>query len=284
MIPLEGRVAIIAGSGALPGMLAEALKDAGHEPFVVMIEGETDPALGKYDHCALPLEHLAGLLGELRKRNAVTLVLAGGIARRPRLRDVRPSLDLLRALPRLVKAMAMGDDGLLRYIVNSIEARGIRVAGAHEFLPDIVIGTGAITRRKPTRQDRANLEAAAKAARMLGALDVGQGTVAVGGRVIALEGAEGTAAMLARVAELRQAGRISRTDPGVLVKCSKPGQELRVDMPAIGPETIAQAKAAGLAGIAVEEGRTMVLERDRTLSLAEQEGLFIYGLEPETAP
>ncbi|WP_312409439.1 UDP-2,3-diacylglucosamine diphosphatase LpxI domain-containing protein, partial [Shinella sp.] len=110
----------------------------------------------------------------------------------------------------------------------------------------------------------------------------GQGAVAVGGRVVALEGAEGTDGMLERVAALRVAGRISQRRKGVLVKLCKPGQDMRADLPAIGVETLSRARAAGLAGIAVEAGRSLVLERDAIIAEADANGLFVTGIVPDT--
>ena len=112
-------------------------------------------------------------------------------------------------------------------------------------------------------------------------MDIGQGAVSVGGRVVALESAEGTDQMLQRVAALRKSGRISARRRGVLVKVCKPQQDLRADLPSIGANTVRLAAAAGLSGIAVEAGRSLVLGREETLQAADAAGLFVYGLEPD---
>ena len=123
-----------------------------------------------------------------------------------------------------------------------------------------------------------DIEAAHAAAKAIGALDIGQAAIAIGGRTIALEGVEGTHGLLERTLELRGHGRLAGKTRGVLVKCAKPGQELRADLPSIGPQTVEAAHAAGLAGIAVEAGRSLILEGPVVLARANALGLFVYGL------
>ena len=173
---------------------------------------------------------------------------------------MRPSLALLGVLPRLVSSLAKGDNALLKAIVGLIEESGVKVVGAHEIVPDLLAGEGVMTRAKPTAADRSDLAAAFAAAKAIGALDIGQAAVAIGGRVIALEGIEGTDGLLARTVSCATHGRLAGKKRGVLVKCAKPGQELRADMPAIGPQTVTAAHAAGLAGIGVEAGRSLILD------------------------
>src|SRR5690606_2645220 len=136
---------------------------------------------------------------------------------------------------------------------------GIRVLGAHDVAPDLLASQGVLGKIRPTSADESDISAALKAARVLGSLDIGQGAIAVGGRVIALEGIEGTDGLLERTVGLRSHGRIAGKKRGVLVKCAKPGQEMRVDLPTIGPRTIIDAHAAGLAGVAVEADRSFIL-------------------------
>jgi DUF1009 family protein len=191
---------------------------------------------------------------------------------------VRPSIALLKALPRIVSSLAGGDDALLKTVVGLIEQSGPKVVGAHEIVPDLVAGEGVITRARPTAADARDLAAAFAAAKAIGALDIGQAAVAIGGRVIAVEGIEGTDGLLARTAALRSHGRLSGKKRGVVVKCAKPGQELRADMPAIGPQTVAAAHQAGLAGIGVEAGRSLILDYEAVCVSADQLGLFVIGL------
>jgi DUF1009 family protein len=281
----DDRVAIIAGSGRLPVNVAAGLKAAGHAPFIIIAGGEHAEleALRAYDHTTLQLEAMGGINALLSRERITHVVLAGGISRRPRLRSLKPSLGLLKILPRLAAGFAKGDDGLLRTIVGIIEEPGRKVVGAHEVVPDLVADEGVLTSARPTAADRTDLAAAFAAAKAIGALDIGQAAVAIGGRVIALEGIEGTDGLLARCRVLRSHGRLSGKKRGVVVKCAKPDQELRADLPAIGPQTVTAAHAAGLAGIGVEAGRSLILDHDKVLSLANQLGLFVIGLQREDA-
>ena len=214
----------------------------------------------------------------LKRQGISHLVLAGEIRRRPQLTKIRPTPSLLAIVPSVIMALARGDDGLLKVLTRGMEKRGITVVGAHEIIPELAAGEGTLTTARPRQSDWHDIEAGRVAAKAIGALDIGQAAIAVGGRVIALEGIEGTNGLLERTRELRGHGRLAGKTRGVLVKCAKPGQELRADLPSIGPQTVESAHAAGLAGIAVEAGRSLILEGPETLSRANALGLFIVGL------
>jgi DUF1009 family protein len=169
---------------------------------------------------------------------------------------------------------------VLTGLVKLFEDYGYQVVGAHEVAPDLVATAGLFAGPRVSSGAHEDARIAMAAARAVGRLDVGQGTVTVGGRVIAVEGAEGTDAMLRRVAELRQSGRVRWSGrSGVLAKCPKPQQDLRVDMPTVGPRTVEEVAAAALAGIVIEAGRVMIAEQDETRALAEQTGTFILAVE-----
>ncbi|MFU0504586.1 LpxI family protein [Pseudaminobacter sp. NGMCC 1.201702] len=274
------RIAIVAGSGRLPVNVAESLSAAAHSPFIVMIAGEVDQQadLAAFEHQSLPLEDIAGLVPLLKRHSITHVILAGGIGRRPNWRAFRPRLSLVTLLPRALAALGKGDDGLLRALVRMLEGYGFKVIGAHQVVPDLLAAEGNMTNAKPLKTDWRDLDAALQAARAIGALDIGQGAVSIGGRVVALEGIEGTDEMLGRVASLRGHGRIAGKKRGVLVKSSKPGQELRADLPTIGPLTVDVAHAAGLAGIGIEAGSSLILDYRSMVERADALGLFIVGL------
>lgn len=274
------RVGIVAGAGKLPVAVATSLQEQGCRPFIVIVEGEADAAgpLSGHDHHVLALEQFTSLV-PLLKRNEVThVVLAGEIKRRPRLSAMRMNLSLLASLPRIAFELTLGDDGLLRAVFRYIERRGIKVVGAHEVVPELIALEGCLTKERPGKADQRDIDAARAAAEAIGALDIGQGAVAIGGRVVALEGIEGTDGMLARVQDFRDHGRLAGRKRGVLVKCAKPGQEARADLPSVGPNTIEGAHAAGLAGIAVEAGHSFILDGPEMLALADALGMFVVGL------
>ncbi|MEX1060717.1 MAG: UDP-2,3-diacylglucosamine diphosphatase LpxI, partial [Methyloceanibacter sp.] len=154
---------------------------------------------------------------------------------------------------------------------------GYRVHGAGDVAPELLAGAGRLGNKTPSTEDRADIAIAFRVVSALGRFDVGQAAVVVKGHVLAVEAAEGTDAMLVRCAELRELGRTRRSRAGVLVKAPKPGQEERVDLPTIGPETVGKAAAAGLAGIAVAARQVLMAERAATIEAANQHGLFLVG-------
>ncbi|MGU3576304.1 LpxI family protein [Brucellaceae bacterium C25G] len=270
------RTAIIAGNGILPIEVAKSLAANGNPPFIFALRGEASVELHQFDYLELSIVEFAKFIKGMKERNIRQVILAGGVLNRPHLSDLRLDIPTLRALPKVIGALGKGDDALLRAFIRLLEGYGIKVIGAHEIVPDLLSPEPAqgLTRVRADKREQENIRLGVQAARLLGDLDVGQGGVAVGGRVVALEGAEGTDLMLARVGELRAAGRIPPRG-GVLVKCAKPSQEERADLPAIGVLTVVNADKAGLAGIAVEAGRSFVLGYHETISEANKRGMFI---------
>lgn len=276
----NGRLAIIAGSGKLPLFLAEAAREAGENPFVLRLKNEADDIWQGFDNTVVGVGDMAGLSALFRQHHIRRVVMSGAVKRRPAFGEIRANFKSLLKLPMALKTLlAGGDDAVLRMVISLIEAQGCQVLGAHEILPGLLATTGPLGAVTPDTESLKDIEKAADAAEMLGRLDVGQGAIAVGGRIVALEGVEGTDAMLARVRDLRDEGRISRRREGVLVKLCKPQQDLRADLPTIGVSTVQNAKAAGLAGIAVEAGRALVVEREAVIAAADAAGLFVVGIE-----
>ena len=282
--PIAGRTAIVAGNGQLPVAVAQSLRKLGDNPLIVAIKGEAEPELYAGEHAEISIVELGGLVKILKAEGISNVVLAGGIRHRPEFRAaLRPGNGNLVALYRFLRAFRLGDDGLLRAVIATIESYGFRVLGAHEIVPDILApAPGTLTRKRADQESVANMHAARQAAIMIGSLDIGQAAIAIGRRVVALEGVEGTDAMLQRVAELRHAKRINRKG-GVLVKCAKPQQEVRADLPAIGVSTVENAVKAGLKGIAIEARRTLILGYGETIAAADKAGLFIETFEQESS-
>lgn len=276
----HGRLAIIAGGGMLPHHVAEAAQARGESPFIVALSNETSLDWSDFDHQFLGIGNFRAISAVFQAEGIDRVVLSGAVRRRPEWRDIKPTLKTLSKVPSVLKTLLSGgDDAVLKMAIELIEASGARVIGVQDIIPELLAETGAIGAIEPDRDDWKDIEVAAAAAVALGKLDVGQGAVAVGGRVVALEGPEGTDAMLARVAGLRAEGRISARRRGVLVKLCKPQQDLRADLPSIGASTIEGAQAAGLAGIAVEAGRALVLERQQMISQANNARIFVTGID-----
>lgn len=277
----RGRLAIIAGGGLLPRYVADAARARGENPYILALSKESDENWSGFDHEVISIGNYAGIGAAFRAKGIGRTVLSGFVRRRPEWRDIHAPWKMLLAVPTIVRTlMKGGDDTVLKMVIRLIESEGVRVVGAHEIVPDLLGTEGALGTVKPDAAAEGDIAAAAAAALALGRLDVGQGAVAVGGRVVALEGAEGTDGMLERVVQLRAEGRISQRRKGVLVKLCKPGQDLRADLPSIGLETLRRARAAGLAGIAIEAGRSLVLERAAMVAEADAHGLFVTGIVP----
>lgn len=270
------RVAILAGSGTLPREIALSLLSRGAEVHMVAIEGAADCDLSGISHTWVRLGAVGGMLAAMKRAGACELVIIGGL-RRPDLRRLRPDLGFFRHLPSIVALVsAGGDDSVLRRVMALFESQGLEVIGVQAAAPELVAAEGVLGGVVPSAQSRADIARGMEIAGILGVFDVGQAVAVAGGRVLAVEGAEGTDRMLAR---LQAAGGIGAAG-GVLVKRAKPGQERRVDLPAIGPATIGRAASAGLSGIAVEAGAAVTADRAVMLRAADERGLFIVGAEP----
>jgi hypothetical protein len=215
-------------------------------------------------------------LALLRDHGARELVIVGGTRERrlPHLSEI--DFGAILELLRNWRILRYGDDGLLRKIARIFETRGIRVVGAAEIAPDLLVPQGALGQLAPDPAAAADIAVGVAAARAHGARDLGQAVIVEGGRIVAREGADGTDAMLA----IHAASRVPGGARGVLVKCPKPTQDLRLDMPAIGAATVTGAARAGLAGIAVEAGGTLVADAEAVGRLATEAGLFVWGFAP----
>lgn len=281
----EGRLAIIAGRGLLPFYLAEAARAAGENPLILALANEADRSFPGFDTVHIGVGDLAAIETLFREKRIRRVVLSGGVARRPEWRDIRPTFRTFAKLPSVVRTLLSGgDDTVLQMVIKLIEAMGCKVLGAHDIAPGLLAEIGPLGRHAPSDEDSRDIARAVEAAQALGRLDIGQGAVSVGGRVVALEGVEGTDRMLQRVAQLRAEGRISHRRRGVLVKLCKPNQDMRADLPTIGPLTLAAAAEAGLAGIAVEAGRSLVLEEAQLIADADAAGLFVCGIDLAAFP
>jgi DUF1009 family protein len=263
----------------MPSRVAEAARRAGRAPIVFAIAGEGDPAaFGSLPVNVLRWGEFGRLLSLVRKANCREAVFIGTISARPDLASIRPDLGALRHLPRVLKLIGSGDHSLLEGMAQILAEQGIELVSPLDVAPDLALGEGCQAGRVPPEAEK-DIERALQAARLIGSLDIAQAAVSVGGRVVALEDIGGTDALLQRVAGHRDSGRIGKAG-GVLVKCLKPQQDGRHDLPTIGPDTARAAARAGLAGVAAEANRTMLAGRDETIEAFRSAGLFLLGLKP----
>jgi len=274
------KLGLIAGGGSLPVEIAEHCQRSGRPLFVIRLKGFAGGGLEPYAGAEVGLAELGKCFKALKRAGCQAICLAGNVAR-PDFAALMPDLRGLAALPAAIAAAAKGDDALLRFLVGEFEKEGFAVEGAHEVMDDLGVAAGLLGRVAPGPEHAADIAQAMEVARAIGRLDAGQAAVVCRGLVLALEAAEGTDAMLARVAELPEAVR-GRPGAalGVLAKAPKPAQETRVDLPTIGPATVEAVARAGLAGIVGEAGGLLVLDRDAVIALADDLGIFILALEP----
>ena len=280
--PGDGPLALIAGGGSLPVAVADAVIARGRRVVLFPIRGWADPAqVEKYPHCWLALAQVDRFLRRARAEGCRDVAFIG-TAVRPPFRALRVDWGMLRLLPRVWRMYRGGDDHLLSGVVKLFEDHGFRILGAHELAPEILVPEGPIGNRTPSERDRADIARALALLHAMGPYDVGQAAVVALNHVLAVEAAEGTDGMLARVAALRAAGRIpTPAGTGVLVKAAKPGQDRRIDLPTIGPRTVTEAANAGLAGIAIVAGQTIMAEPHAVARAADAAGVFVVGI---TAP
>ena len=273
------RIAILAGGGALPAAVARSAAVMGNYVFIIGIEGEADRSIENFAHCWIKWGEIGRLLKTIGSEKCTELVIIGSVSR-PDLSDVRFDFGALKHLPTILGLTIGGDDTVLSGVVKFFEGNGLRVRGAHEVAPDLVAPVGHLGAHAPDEMALSDIRSGLKLLDALAPHDAGQGVIVTHEHVIAIEAVEGTDAMLERAAGLQQWGRAKKnTRAGVLIKKPKLGQDLRIDMPAIGPRTVAGAKAAGLSGIAVAAQNVLLADRDEMIELADEEGLFIVGVE-----
>jgi DUF1009 family protein len=272
---------IIAGGGDLPRAVAESAREAGRAVFVVALRGSvTDDWVSAYPHEWISLGEPGCALKALANAGAADILLAGRVDR-PKFSDLKLDAKGVMVLPRVLAAARKGDDALLRAMVEMFEREGFRAVSVAEAAPGLVSGEGPLGRLAPNQDHRADIESALRIVRALGALDVGQAAVVCEGLALAVEAAEGTDRMIGRVGELREALRgTPEHRRGVLVKALKPTQDAKTDMPVIGVETVRRAAEVGLAGIALEAGKSLIVDKRAVAAEADRQGLFVAGVVP----
>jgi len=267
------RIGIIAGKGSLPEKLIAACARNKKSCFVIAIKGQTDAKILK----DVPFKWVK--LGEtsetikILKEENITSIVMGGAIKRPGIFDLNPDLKTMQIIAD-VGISSLGDDKLLRAITKELEKEGFKIIGAHEIEPSLLTPKQLLTKAIPSKDNMADIEQGMKVAKGIGALDIGQAVIIQQGVVIGVEAVEGTNELIERYSKLKY----ERGYSGVLVKASKPNQDVRIDLPTIGPKTVEVAFKAGLAGIAIEANASMILEREKTIEVADKLGMFVIGI------
>ncbi|HKD46107.1 MAG TPA: UDP-2,3-diacylglucosamine diphosphatase LpxI [Rhizomicrobium sp.] len=279
----RGRVrnlGLIAGGGELPRAVAESVKESGGNIFIVGLRGLCGGWAEDFPHEWVSLGEPGRALKALKTADADRVLLAGRVER-PKFSELRLDAKGVMVMPKVLAAARQGDDVLLRLLVDLFEAEGFRALGVAEAAPGLVAQEGPLGRFEPNDEQRADIARAFGIVRALGALDVGQAAVVCEGLALAVEAAEGTDQMIARIGQLRESLRgTPERKRGVLVKALKPTQDAKTDMPVIGRETVRRAAEVGLAGIALEAGKSLIVGKRAVRDEADRLGLFVTGVTP----
>jgi len=263
----------------MPFAVAESLAARGIAPVLFPLRGACDPVrVEEFRHRWISVGQLGRAMRLFREEGCRDLIFIGTLMR-PSLSEIRFDLKTLRLLGHVVRAFRGGDDHLLSGVGRMLEQDGFRMVGIRDVAPDLLMPEGCITRAWPRANATTDIERGCAVLAALGPFDIGQAVVVIDGHVVAIEDIEGTDGLLQRVARLRSEGRIrAASGRGVLVKAPKSGQDLRFDLPTIGPRTVEGVAAAGLSGIAVIAGNTIAAEPQAMIELADAKYVFVIGL------
>jgi UDP-2,3-diacylglucosamine hydrolase len=274
----EGPLALICGGGSLPLAVADRAAARGRKVILFPLRGAAEgTAVERYPHHWVYVGQIGKFMRLARAEGCRDVVFIGSIVR-PSIWQVHPDLKGLSWILPTLRAFRGGDDHLLSGMARLMERDGFRLLGAHEVAPEILVPEGTLGKITAGERDDADATFGFACLQALAPFDVGQAAVVAGRHVLAVEAIEGTDLMLDRVATLRANGRLrAAVGAGVLVKAPKRDQDRRFDLPSIGPTTIECVARAGLAGIAVAAGETIIAEPEKTILAADRAGLFIVG-------
>ena len=279
VLDISSPIGLIAAGGVVPFAVADSLIARGIHPVLFALKGVCDPvAVERFRHHWISVGQFGRAAKLFRAENCRDLVFIGTLVR-PALSEIRLDWGTLRVIGRVWAAFRGGDDHLLSGIGRILEQDGFRMVGIKDVAPDMLMPEGCITLKSPDENVAADIARGRDVLRALSPFDIGQAAIVIDGHVVGVEDIEGTDGLLARVARLRREGRIrAKAARGVLVKAPKSEQDLRFDLPTIGPRTIEGAAAAQLAGIAIVAGNTIVVEPQAMIEAADAAGLFVTGL------
>jgi len=269
---IEGPIGLIAGNGALPKLFAQGAARAGRRVVAVAHRGETAQDLQQEVEALtwVRVGQLGAILKTFKRAGVQQAAMAGGIDKRRLLGHFRPDWAGLRLLWRLARRR---DDAMLKALAGVFEAHGIAIISSTAFLPEVLTPVGILGQVRPTATAQRDLAEGLRLAHAIGALDVGQTVALKEGTVVALEALEGTDGCIER------AGALTCGRGVVIVKAAKPGQDMRFDVPTIGPQTVATAAAAGVLALGLEAGRTLILQAEETIEAANRAGMALVGLK-----
>ena len=276
---ISSPIGLIAGGGVMPFAVADSLAARGLDPVLFALKGASDPtAVARFRHRWIAVGQFGRAAKLFRAEGCRDLVFIGTLVR-PALSELRLDWGTLRVFRQLWAAYRGGDDHLLSGIGRIFEQDGFRIVGIKDVAPGLLMPQGCATRAAPDQAAAADIARGCELLAALSPFDIGQAAIVIDGHVVAIEDIEGTDGLLARVTRLRGEGRLrAKVGRGVLVKAPKRTQDLRFDLPTIGPRTVEGVAEAGLAGLAVAAGNTIVVEPQAMIGAADAAGVFVTGL------
>jgi len=264
-------IGLIAGGGQFPLMVADSARKQGHRVVAIAHRGDTDPALAdQVDQIVwISLGKFGHMVNSLKKHGVQKALMAGTITKRRMFSKVRPDL---RGLTLMSKLAVFHDDGILRTMGRELEKEGIEMISPTSFMPELLAPPGCLTKRKPTKKEKEDVEFGWRMAKELGRLDIGQCVVVRSKTVLAVEAMEGTDETILR------GGKLAK-EKAVVVKVSKPNQDLRFDMPAVGLETMETMSKVKAIALVVEAGKTLMFDKQAMIQYANESGMSIISQE-----
>lgn len=268
------KLGIIAGGGNLPERLIKACEQQNIKPFIIALEGQTDPFLVKgQEHFWARLGGAGQIFKTLRAHDIKDLVLIGSV-RRPSLSELRPDLKTAEFFAR-VGLKALGDDNFLRVLRDVIENEGFQVHGVHKFAHDLLAKEGPLGKYKPKEADWIDIKRGLQVSQELGRVDVGQSVIVQEGIVLGVEAAEGTDELIRRCARLHRKGRSP-----VLIKTCKPDQDEDFDLPTVGPQTLHLMRESNMGGLILHARHSLLIDPEEVIEIANQHKIYVKGLTP----
>lgn len=283
VVTAHKKIGLLAGSGALPHAVVAGALEQNYDVFVAVLKGFAETSDFSQNSKEFGLGEIGQLLKALKAQKCTHIIMAGNISR-PDFKAIKPDFTGVKLLPKAIAAAKKGDDALLKFILTVFEKYGFVILAPQDVCNSSLMPHGSLGEISPNDDSFMDIDKAMEIALRIGSHDIGQGAVVCDGLVLAVEAQEGTDKMLTRVADLPTNIRgTSEQKMGVLAKRLKPEQESRVDLPTIGVETIRRVHKAGLAGIALEAGKAFVLDIESVKALADDLGVFVYGVKGTNA-
>lgn len=267
---LSPTLGLIAGDGDIPRLIIKKCAEQNRPIFVVAIEGNTPPeTVANVDHIWLKIGHISSFVDAFNKHNIKDIIFAGGV-KRPNFNNLSLDWEAVK-LAAIMGYKTLGDDGILTMITRFFESKGFGILTPADILQDLRPKAGTLTLKAPTEEESGDIAKGIKILETLSSADVGQAIIMQMGQVLGIEAIEGTERLIRRVHDYKLAA-----EGGTLIKMSKSQQNLKIDLPTIGVETIHQLSDSRLGGVAIEAERTQIIDQEAVIKLANELGLFVY--------